>query len=197
MQTKALTVELLRNVSIGNLKGVESLIEKGAKINGLQEETPLGIAILKQRHKVFDLLVLKGADVSKPHQGQSLLELAVKAKNLKAVDKLLQKGADPNQVVVDMIIVPEAPENNVVTVKTLLMIAIELKDYDVTRSLLKAGANPLLNAGRYDTAFDTAMDCERCEEYFHQLKKGIKRPLTRPEAEKIERYILRTRERDN
>lgn len=197
MTDKKRAAEFLQVVGIGAIAQAEEFLNAGVSINGLGEETPLGTAILKNKHKMLDFLLLKGADINKPYEGKSLLSLAVKHKNLKAVDKLLARGANPNEVVVDLIALPNAPENNVVTVKSLLMIAVELKDYDVMRSLLKAGANPLLNAGRYDTAFETAMDCERCEEYFHQMKQYIKRPLTKAEEKRIEGYIIATRQRDN
>ncbi len=87
--------------SVSNIVAVQKLLEKGANPNILDKEgmSPLHVAALYGREaEIFDLLVAHGK-VSVDHvdgNGQTALHLAARNVNIGAVQKLLERGANPN-----------------------------------------------------------------------------------------------------
>lgn len=89
-------------VANAELKTVKAVAEK-ADLN-LQDnlgQSPLHLALSKQKEEVFDFLLGKNADVNVPGakdklKNQTALYLAVSLGNEDLVRKLLDKGADPN-----------------------------------------------------------------------------------------------------
>jgi ankyrin repeat protein len=85
--------------SLGDLKQVEDLIEKG---HALDEEsfgmTALSAAIRKRNADVVKLLLDKGLDVNATASRRTALEMACAEGNTLIVDLLLQRGANVNQL---------------------------------------------------------------------------------------------------
>jgi ankyrin repeat protein len=125
----------------GNPDTVQVLIEHGAKPNAAERtygQTPLMFAAANNEADVIAVLVEKGADVAavtktrtsstgEPMGGLAALHYAVRQGNVEAVDALLDRGADINQVSADG--------------TTPLMLATINGQFDLAMHLLERGAD--------------------------------------------------------
>lgn len=101
-EEKSLTEQLMEAVTIDNIVGLQSLLEKGVDIDTRdgQGKTALMRAAAKKRGKIFEVLIEKGADVkAKDNNNQTVMQLTENAFRVSAelrkkrVQLLLAKGA--------------------------------------------------------------------------------------------------------
>ena len=96
-----LNKELMKACEVGNLKGAEDAIEKGADVNYKDRDnyknTPLDITSYKGNIELAKMLIQKGADVnSKNSWGLTALHIASMDGNIELADLLIENGADVN-----------------------------------------------------------------------------------------------------
>jgi ankyrin repeat protein len=104
--TDSVWMPLLSATSYQNLPAVDELVTSGANPNvQVGTQTPLRLAVQKQNLDLVQILVRGGADVNLVPSGdpQTTLSLAIRSggryghgNNLKIIEYLLSKGADPN-----------------------------------------------------------------------------------------------------
>ena len=122
-EQKQKNAELIKAIKRKDIKDVKKLLKEGADANARESvKSALNIAIEVQSLESINLLLEAGAE----NEGAALIE-AIKRKNVKAVQELLNIGADPNT--------RETEE-----LKTALMVAIETGNLEVVDVLLKAKA---------------------------------------------------------
>ena len=128
----------------GNPDVVHVLLERGANPNAAERtygQTPLMFAAANNEADVITVLVDKGADVAaatkarasstnEPMGGLAALHYAVRQGNVEAVDALLDRGADINQVSADN--------------TTPLMLATINGQFDLAMHLLERGADAMI-----------------------------------------------------
>ncbi len=85
-------------VDSNNLDMVKTLIDKKADVNLMDKKgSPLWHATEQRNYEIMELLLNKDAIPNIASNDQlSPLRLAVKANDLKAIELLLKKGADPS-----------------------------------------------------------------------------------------------------
>lgn len=188
-EKKQLTEQLLTAVAERDLRVVRKSLFRGAWLNGYDNCTPLGLALEKKDRAMANFLINQGADVSKPHKGISPLIHAIYAKDDEIVERLVLKGADPNEAFAE-----KAPWNlTQIVIKTPLMVAIEVGAYDVAKVLLERGANPLKHMWQNENAFVTVQEYNRGDEWIRLLKSKIKSPVTSQQVEQIKFMVDKMR----
>ena len=144
----------------GNPDTVQVLIERGANPNATEKtygQTPLMFAAANNEADVIAVLVEKGADVaaatkartsstSEPMGGLAALHDAVRQGNVEAVDALLDRGADINQVSADG--------------TTPLMLATINGQFDLAMHLLERGADATVATGAGGTPLYRVVDLQ-------------------------------------
>ena len=144
----------------GNPDVVQVLIERGANPNAKEktyEQTPLMFAAANDEADVIAVLVAKGADVaaatkartlstSEPMGGLTALHYAVRQGNVEAVDALLERGADINQVSADN--------------TTPLMLATINGQFDLAMHLLERGADATIPTAAGGTPLYRVLDLQ-------------------------------------
>ncbi len=186
---KQLTDRLLTAVAESDLRVVRKSLFYGARLNGYDNCTPLGLALEKKDRAMANFLITQGADVSKPHKGITPLIHAIYAKDDRMVERLILNGADPNEAFAE-----KAPWNlTQIVIKTPLMVAIEVGAYDVTKVLLEQGADPLKHMWQNENAFLTVQDYNRGDKWMRLLKSKIKSPVTRQQVEQIKFIVDKMR----
>ena len=155
----------------GNPDAVQVLIERGANPNAAEKaygQTPLMFAAANNEADVIAVLAEKGADVaaatkvrsspSEPMGGLTALHYAVRQGNVEAVDALLDRGADINQVSADD--------------TTPLMLATINGQFDLAMHLLERGADATIATAAGGTPLYRVVD----------LKWAPKSPYPQPPA---------------
>jgi ankyrin repeat protein len=160
---KELEMNLLREVSLGNLDGVKKAIEDGASIEakGENKKTPLILAVEKKNRDIVEYLLDKKADLSaQDNNGQtplhksslnsdtSIMALLIQAgANLEAQTK---KGATPlhfavyaNNIAGVAFLVEQGAKVNASNKEGMIPLHISMKNIgnEVPRYLLSHGAN--------------------------------------------------------
>ncbi len=144
----------------GNPDAADVLIERGANPNATEKtygQTPLMFAAANNEADIIAVLVEKGADVaaatkvrtsstSEPMGGLTALHYAVRQGNVEAVDALLDRGADINQVSADN--------------TTPLMLATINGQFDLAMHLLERGADATVATAAGGTPLYRVIDLE-------------------------------------
>ena len=115
--------------TLGHLKAVRMLVERGAKIEHTtaSRSTPLRGAAFDGHCDVCEFLIERGADIDKPNQvGQSPLTIAAAMKKTNCVQLLIKRGANVNH----------RGHNG----DTPLHVCVESGAVEVAEILVKAGA---------------------------------------------------------
>lgn len=145
------------NTEAFNIDGNPPLHQAISQLAALYKECKQGIlnaSMIKEKEKILDLLLQHGCGINtKNKRGWTAIALALSHRHL--VEKLINKGASLKQVntekglthydisigrsdeSIDLLI-----EFGVIPGPNVLNLAIELKDTDLLKKLLKAGANP-------------------------------------------------------
>ena len=146
--------------SSGNPDVVQVLVERGANPNAAEKaygQTPLMFAAANNEADVIAVLVEKGADVaaatkvrtsstSDPMGGLAALHYAVRQGNVEAVDALLDRGADINQMSADA--------------TTPLMLATINGQFDLAMHLLERGADATIATASGGTPLYRVVDLQ-------------------------------------
>jgi ankyrin repeat protein len=144
----------------GNPDVVQVLIERGANPNSTEKtygQTPLMFAAANNEADIIAVLVAKGADAavatkartsstSEPMGGLTALHYAVRQGNVDAVDALLDRGADINQVSADN--------------TTPLMLATVNGQFDLAMHLLERGADATIATAAGGTPLYRVLDLQ-------------------------------------
>jgi ankyrin repeat protein len=144
----------------GNPDAVQVLVERGANPNAAEKaygQTPLMFAAANNEADVIAVLVEKGADVaaatkvrtsstSDPMGGLTALHYAVRQGNVEAVDALLDRGADINQISADD--------------TTPLMLATINGQFDLAMHLLERGADATIATAAGGTPLYRVVDLQ-------------------------------------
>lgn len=187
---KQRTDELLTAVAEGDLRLVRKALINGARLNGHDDVTPLGIAIEKKNTMLARFLINQGADVTKPHKGLKPLIHAIYTKDEDLVERLVVRGADVNET-----FGMRASWNPAqILIKTPLILSIEEGAYDVAKVLIHQGADPLKFIWQNENAFITVQDYNRGDKWMRLLKSNIKRPITRQHVEAAKQIINQIRQ---
>ncbi|MCP4895670.1 MAG: DUF3667 domain-containing protein [bacterium] len=121
---------------------VESLIKDGHDVNFTLQRTPLHVAAENGHLEIVDRLLNSGANVNaKDHLGRSPMFYALRADHLEVAWRIAKSDADPT--------------NTTTEGTTLLMLAAQSEDVDLTRWLLEGGSD--VNAVRAEGDRITAL----------------------------------------
>ncbi|EQA36241.1 ankyrin repeat protein [Leptospira inadai serovar Lyme str. 10] len=173
-------------VKNNHLEAVKVLIKAGANINavaGYSKETPIFLSLSPKKREIFKFLINSLADLKKTNSnGESILNLAVRERNLEAIKLLIdlkldinhggvggetplhEASADGYDEVVELIIANGA-KLNIITRKssnldkggnTPLHYATMFGKISTVKILLKHGADKTLRNGDGNTALDIA-----------------------------------------
>lgn len=122
---------------LGDLGIVRELLDQGASLDGKSwkmADTPLHRACIFGNSGIVKELLLRGADVTvKNHDGQTPLDMAISFQSVECCRLLIEVEADVNQVKANK--------------STPLANACGKGNFDIVFLLLRAGADPNLNAG--------------------------------------------------
>jgi ankyrin repeat protein len=132
-----------------NPKVIAQLIRNGADVNMTDENgvTPTMIAAQYGSVEVVDLLIKSGADINvNDNDGKNVLFYSVK-NNIEVVSFLLKMGFDVN-----------ATLHNEIGYPTILMEAIEAGKIEIVESLIRAGADIHIKAGKGSIALHCAIN---------------------------------------
>ncbi len=162
----------------GNPDAVEVLIERGANPNARENaygQTPLMFAAASNEADVIAVLVEKGADVAaatkartsstnEPLGGLTALHYAVRQGNLEAVDALLDRGADINQLSADD--------------TTPLMLATINGQFDLAMHLLERGADATIATAAGATPLYRVIDLQWAPKSLHPQPAAARQQKT-------------------
>ena len=159
--------------SHGYTDGVRSLIDHGADVNAICEDydehgnnvkqTPLHVAIYKERRDVAQLLLERGANTEILSSfSQTALYMASSRGYVDGVWSLIDHGADPNMICKDY----DEHGDNVEW--TPFHVAIYKERRNIMILLLKRGADTETRSSRDETALYMASHCE-CADIVRQL----------------------------
>ncbi|RSL72927.1 hypothetical protein CEP53_000938 [Fusarium sp. AF-6] len=131
-------------VSRGHVGVTEMLLKAGAFVNQIEGElTPLCLAISRQSHELFELL-MRGVDINAPiFHPRTVLQHAVEQGHIDIVQELISRGADVNA--------PGCPRGG----RTALQLAVEGGHIHIARKLISCGAD--VNAPPASKAGATAL----------------------------------------
>ncbi len=101
LATKYLPSDIYYTAQLGDINKMARLIDKGVDINAQENDdygdTPLHIAALHGKKKMFEFLISKGADINSRNKiGQMPLHAAARVTDIDMVSLLLKHGADIN-----------------------------------------------------------------------------------------------------
>jgi ankyrin repeat protein len=125
---------LMKAVTHNDLGALQALIEKGADVNCESDfkETPLCKAVKRSNWNIAKQLIEAGANVK--HQDNNLVTPLM----------MICRERNPSAVIIDLVLKRLQPADinckNVLG-ETALMIALELKNWDVAKRLIEAGAD--------------------------------------------------------
>ena len=91
-------ISIREAVNTGNIEAVKQHLDAGADVNAEGDDgfTPLGAATMEGHKEIAELLIAKGADVTKGGEGSTPLHSAAK----EVVELLIAKGAEVNARIV-------------------------------------------------------------------------------------------------
>ena len=158
----------------GYLDTAELLLDSGAEIDALTADgkNALGLAIFNGHYELASLLIDRGSDVNQADaRGFNPLFWAVDRRNMETapnfpwvvtddplplVKKLLDAGADPNQLVNDTPRARMRGGSPRIVFGTPIMRSAFSGDLELTRLLLEYGADPLIKSKDNETALGAA-----------------------------------------
>ena len=158
----------------GHINTVRLLLDAGADINALVADgkDALGLAIFNGHYAIADLLVDRGANLNQADaRGFTPLFWAVDRRNMETapnfpwivtddplplVRKMLEAGADPNQIVNDTPRARMRGGSPRIVFATAIMRAAFSGDLELTRLLLDHGADPKIKSSDNETSLGAA-----------------------------------------
>ncbi|RTE83504.1 hypothetical protein BHE90_001985 [Fusarium euwallaceae] len=167
-------------VSRGHIGVTEMLLEAGAFVNQIEGGlTPLCLAISRQSHELFELLMKYDADPDPPGVRYTPLGMAVAKEDLEMVSILLMAGADPNRSSShDFLSGAELPLVTALHInapgcsgRTVLQLAVERDNIHIVQELISQGAD--INAPAYPTRGRTALQLAVERDNIHIARKLI------------------------
>jgi ankyrin repeat protein/serine/threonine protein kinase len=171
------------------------LLDKGAPADAPRAydfRTPIFEAATRGALDVVDLLISRGAEVTRAHKGRTLLHAAAQAQTVDVARRLLEKGLDPLAIDEDgqSPLFPAAASGSVETIRLLLDRRADVKARDVKGNtplllaakrttkeaaelLLERGADPAARSTSGETPLQAAVGAGQTETVRLLLAKGI------------------------
>lgn len=131
--------------AVGNLEGVEWLVDQGADINatGHDKETSLMYASRMGHYDVAKFLIEKGANINAEAEYTShrAIEAAVNSKHSEIVKLLLEKGAGITSIDKESFIQKSVRNNDIETTKILLAHGVDTNNQQLLNTALTTNHN--------------------------------------------------------